>query len=75
MKKILKLILSIVGLLLTVRIMWYFGIALDEKWTLSEFKSFLGVSEFIILFTFLYLIIIDFIDILKNIEMKSKKNL
>ena len=55
--KILKLILSIVGLLLTVRLMWYFGIALDEKWTLSEFKSFLSVSEFIILFTFLYLII------------------
>ena len=49
MKKIFNLVLSFVGFLITVRLMWNFGIALDEKWTLAEFKSFLGISEFIIL--------------------------
>lgn len=48
--------------------MWNFGIALDEKWTLSEFKSFLGISEFIILFIYLYFIIVNFFEFVKSLK-------
>lgn len=68
MKKIFNLVLSFVGFLITVRLMWNFGIALDEKWTLAEFKSFLGISEFIILFIYLYFIIVNFFEFIKSLK-------